>query len=104
MPKANQDVEITNSKGELIASIEDGEDDGSINIVFWNPPKVPNKGQGGSTHFVLSKNRLSLTSESGKSKIVFCFSEDEEPKIEAIRNSKVVWSTDQKLKGKKGKS
>ncbi|MEK6301283.1 MAG: hypothetical protein AABO41_11215 [Acidobacteriota bacterium] len=92
MGKPNEDLDLTNSKGDMVASLE-GTDGGTLDIVFWNPPQPPNKGQGGNTHVSLSSSSLTLTSKTGKSKIVFSFSEDEEPVIELIRQGNVIWSS-----------
>ena len=92
MNRPNEGVDLTNSRGELVASI-DGNDDGTLEVTFWNPPQPPRKGQGGDTHVVLSNSALTLTSARGKSKILFSFSEDEEPTIKLIRQGSVVWSS-----------
>lgn len=89
--KPNEDVDLTNSKGELVASLE-ANDEGGLEIVIWNPPVPPMKGQGGNTQAVLSNNSLTLKSKTGKSQIVFSFSEDEEPNIQLIRQGTVIWS------------
>src|SRR6185295_13091724 len=89
----NEELDLSDSKGQLVASLA-GNDDGTFDITLWNPPQPDKAGQGGNPHFVLSQNSLILKSKTGKSRIVFSFSDNEEPTIELFQGETLVWSSD----------